>query len=147
MISKPFFSIAIPFYYRDENSINQLYRCVNSIKNQTFKSYDIEIVEFIKDGFGDDVINRLRNALLDKMDSSHIDFFKNYNDRYGHQQGDEALVKVAAALKSQCRREGEVHRGALMPLGPRRPPGRAHLLVPRPQVWRDLLDAIGSQVQ
>ena len=43
MISTPFFSIAIPFYYRDENSINQLYRCINSISNQTFKSYEIII--------------------------------------------------------------------------------------------------------
>ena len=43
MISKPFFSIAIPFYYRDENSLNQLYRCVNSIKNQLFKSYEVVI--------------------------------------------------------------------------------------------------------
>jgi len=43
VISKPFFSIAIPFYYRDENSINQLYRCINSVKKQTFKSYEIII--------------------------------------------------------------------------------------------------------
>ncbi|KGF93050.1 Glycosyltransferase involved in cell wall bioproteinsis-like [Prochlorococcus marinus str. MIT 9116] len=43
MISKPFFSIAIPFYYRDENSINQLYRCINSVKKQTFKSYEVII--------------------------------------------------------------------------------------------------------
>jgi len=43
VISTPFFSIAIPFYYRDENSITQLYRCINSINNQNFNSYDILI--------------------------------------------------------------------------------------------------------
>ncbi len=64
MISKPFFSIAIPFYYRDENSIDQLYRCVNSIKNQTFKSYEViistqNIFERLKDDpfFKNEVIN------------------------------------------------------------------------------------------
>lgn len=39
--TKNFFSIAIPFYFRDENSLNQLYRCINSIKKQTFKDYEI----------------------------------------------------------------------------------------------------------
>ena len=38
-----FFSIAIPFYYKNEYSLEQLIRCVNSIKSQTFKSYEIVI--------------------------------------------------------------------------------------------------------
>ncbi len=33
-----------------------------------------------------------------------IDFFKNYNDRYGHPKGDDALVTVAGALKKSLER-------------------------------------------
>jgi diguanylate cyclase (GGDEF)-like protein len=33
-----------------------------------------------------------------------IDYFKNYNDAYGHQQGDACLVQVAQCIKAQCRR-------------------------------------------
>ncbi|RYU68698.1 diguanylate cyclase [Aliivibrio finisterrensis] len=32
-----------------------------------------------------------------------IDYFKNYNDTYGHKKGDEALIDVAKALKESCR--------------------------------------------
>ena len=38
-----FFSIAIPFYFRNEYSIVQLKRCINSIRTQTFKNYEIVI--------------------------------------------------------------------------------------------------------
>jgi serine/threonine protein phosphatase 1 len=68
----------------DEFMIDFLFNKKNDIKNwlnfgvdQTFRSYDIEIVEFIKDGFEDDVIDKLRNELLKKMDTTHINFFKN----------------------------------------------------------------------
>lgn len=33
-----------------------------------------------------------------------VDFFKNYNDSYGHQQGDLCLQKIAATISNQCNR-------------------------------------------
>ena len=37
-----------------------------------------------------------------------VDFFKKYNDTYGHLQGDECLKSVAAILKSAARRPGDM---------------------------------------
>jgi len=39
-----------------------------------------------------------------------VDNFKKYNDHYGHQMGDEALFKVASALKSTVRSADSVFR-------------------------------------
>jgi diguanylate cyclase (GGDEF)-like protein/PAS domain S-box-containing protein len=36
-----------------------------------------------------------------------IDYFKQYNDRYGHLAGDDCLIRVAAALKKSVRRGGD----------------------------------------
>lgn len=36
-----------------------------------------------------------------------IDFFKNYNDTYGHKEGDVCISKVAAALKHTLKRPGD----------------------------------------
>jgi diguanylate cyclase (GGDEF)-like protein len=37
-----------------------------------------------------------------------IDYFKLYNDHYGHQQGDEAIKQVATALNSLVKRPGDL---------------------------------------
>ena len=73
----------------EEFMVNFLFNKSNNIKNwlkfgvdQTFKSYGIEIVEFIKDGFEDIIIDKLRDILLEKMSSEHIDFFKSLKTSY-----------------------------------------------------------------
>ena len=59
------------------NKINNLRYWLNLGADQTFKSYKIEVVEFIKDGFGDDKIDRLRSVLLNELSDEHIHFLKN----------------------------------------------------------------------
>ena len=64
------------------NKINNIKKWLNFGVDQTIRSYGIEIVDFIKDGFEDDIIDSLRNALLRKMDANHIDFFKNLETKF-----------------------------------------------------------------
>ena len=68
----------------EEMMIDFLFNKINNLENwlingadQTFKSYDIEVVEFIKDGFEDHIIDKLRKALIEKLGNEHLDFFNN----------------------------------------------------------------------
>jgi len=58
------------------NKNNNIKNWLNFGADQTFRSYNIEIVEFIKDGFENKVIDRLRDHFLNNIEESHIDFFK-----------------------------------------------------------------------
>lgn len=49
-----------------------------------------------------------RNAEPLALIMCDIDFFKAYNDHYGHLQGDECLKKVAAALKESIKRTSDL---------------------------------------
>lgn len=60
------------------------------------KSFDIKYKEALRDKV---------SICLMMLD---IDFFKLYNDNYGHGRGDEALVKVALALKNVLKRPSDM---------------------------------------
>jgi len=73
----------------DEFMIDFIFNKKNNIKSwlnfgadQTFRSYNIEIVEFIKDGFEEGVIDNLRKTMIKHMEESHINFFKNLELSY-----------------------------------------------------------------
>ena len=67
----------------DEFMINFLFNGINNLKTWinygadfTFRSYGIELVEYIKDGFNDDVIKKVRDRLMKNMGDNHFNFFK-----------------------------------------------------------------------
>ena len=49
-----------------------------------------------------------RAALPLSLVMMDVDFFKHYNDHYGHQAGDDCLRRVASALKSGLSRAGDM---------------------------------------
>ncbi|MBC2770263.1 response regulator [Pusillimonas minor] len=49
-----------------------------------------------------------RNGLPMALLMIDIDYFKPYNDNYGHGRGDECLIKVAAALRKAVSRPGDL---------------------------------------
>ena len=64
------------------NKINNLSNWIMNGADQTFKSYNIEIAEFIKDGFEDDNIDKVRDVFLSKLTKEHVYFFKNLEITY-----------------------------------------------------------------
>ena len=49
----------------------------------------------------------LRNRTKLSMIMIDIDYFKNYNDKHGHLEGDDCLIKVAATLAASAGRAGD----------------------------------------
>ena len=64
------------------DKINNLMYWLTLGADQTFKSYNIEVVEFIKDGFEDNKIDKLRNIFLSELSKEHIYFLKNLKLSY-----------------------------------------------------------------
>ncbi|PCJ15548.1 MAG: hypothetical protein COB04_13105 [Gammaproteobacteria bacterium] len=61
--------------------------------------------------FDDVLLDEWRRALRGQYSITlfmiDVDYFKLYNDTYGHQAGDECLKKIATALRAFCRRPGD----------------------------------------
>lgn len=54
-------------------------------------------------------IYKARNMMISFM-MIDVDYFKKYNDNYGHQKGDEALINVAEAIKKSSRNSDIIAR-------------------------------------
>ena len=89
------------------NKINNLKYWLNLGADQTFKSYKIEVVEFIKDGFEDDKIDRLRSVLLNELSDEHIHFLKNLRLSYsvGNYLFVHAGINPEKTLKNQDKKD------------------------------------------
>ena len=61
-----------------------------------------KITEISENSYSDCQKNQ-RNLAVEILD---VDYFKQFNDNYGHQEGDNILVKVAAAIRSLERHRG-----------------------------------------
>tara|TARA_B100001123_G_C15300090_1_gene1020705 strand:- start:1173 stop:1886 length:714 start_codon:yes stop_codon:yes gene_type:complete len=57
------------------NEVNNLKYWLNLGADRTFRSYGIEVADFIKDGFEDENISKLRNFFLKKISKEHENFF------------------------------------------------------------------------
>ena len=60
------------------------------------------------DNFQKEFSRAKRNASSLTVMMIDIDHFKEYNDHYGHQEGDQVLIKVAAALDETVRRASDL---------------------------------------
>lgn len=62
---------------------------------------------YFDETFGREWRRAARNRKPISLIMGDVDFFKQYNDVYGHQGGDECLIRVAQCLAAQARRPGD----------------------------------------
>lgn len=125
-ISVAFTAIIIFLFYRKmvdkkiKNSLeNQVNKRTNELKKANEKLLDLSYLDGLtkiknRRCFDEDIkslwdnkekVNNLSHILI-----ADIDFFKLYNDSYGHIAGDKALTKVADIIKNNIRDEDKVYR-------------------------------------
>jgi diguanylate cyclase (GGDEF)-like protein len=98
------FYFALSFFRIQQNSYRELEQIsitdpLTSIPNRRYldTTFSNEMRRARRDG------SSMAFGLMD------IDFFKKYNDTYGHQEGDIALQKVAQSLKNTLQRAGDFY--------------------------------------
>jgi len=101
---------------KDENQIIYAYESVMRIiteKKALQADLNIDYLTSLlnRRSFESNFYNEKRRAKRDKkyfaLVMFDIDFFKRYNDFYGHQKGDKALIEVAHTLKDSFRRPSD----------------------------------------
>jgi diguanylate cyclase (GGDEF)-like protein len=63
---------------------------------------------YFSDRFSEEFQRAYREDIPLTLILCDIDFFKHYNDNYGHLEGDRCLVKVANTISAQLRRPGDM---------------------------------------
>ena len=96
--------------------LNRLNNAFIEMEKETEKLYDLSfqdpLTSLANRRFFNDYMQKLwdRNAITETetgMIMVDIDYFKRYNDRYGHLEGDNCLVEVAKRMKELIHRRGD----------------------------------------
>jgi diguanylate cyclase (GGDEF)-like protein/PAS domain S-box-containing protein len=112
--SKEYFWVDVKIYPTyDENSIRTGYTAIYKDLTTLQKLSEIAVKDALTDIYNRRYFNEFypkylqaaqRNNELVCFAMFDIDFFKQYNDTYGHQAGDEALIKVAKTIRAKLHR-------------------------------------------
>jgi len=102
-ITKPFNPVIVKARVKTHLKLNE-YR--NMLKKQSLIDGLTEIHNrrYFEENFKKEWLNALRSCSSLSVVMIDIDFFKKFNDHYGHLSGDGCLQKVASALSSTLRR-------------------------------------------
>ncbi len=92
-----------------ENEIGERKKAEERLK---YLSYVDGLTEISNRRYFDEYFNKewnraARNSVSLSLIMIDIDFFKNYNDVYGHPKGDECLKKIAGVVQMSIRRTGD----------------------------------------
>jgi diguanylate cyclase (GGDEF)-like protein len=96
-------------YTRDLREIKKMAENVLYLKTEAQKIYLDPLTDIYNRRYLDENLKRIisllsRSCALMSLMMIDIDYFKRYNDTYGHARGDECLKTVAATLKSSLKR-------------------------------------------